>query len=138
MSNHAGSLNRRAFCAASAGLAAIGFTREARADEPAADAPITQIAKFKINMEKETEAIAALKELCKAVEENEPGVLAYICHRAVKTPEDLVFFEVYKDEAAMKAHNGTPHMAKMRTSFLELFKPPLEVTRLSRIGGFTR
>jgi len=137
--NPTDTVNRRNFCAAGAALATIGFTRLASAaDEPAAAAPITQLAKFKINMEKEGEAVEALKELCKAVEENEPGVLAYICHRSVKAPEELVFFEVYKDEAAMKAHNGTPHMAKMRANFLMLFKPPLEVTRLSRVGGFTR
>lgn len=139
MSISAGSLTRRGFCAASAGLATIGFSRLAGAAEDDKSPMITQIAKFKLNMEKEAEGLQALKELCTAVEENEPGVLAYICHRSVKNPDELVFFEVYKDDEAMKAHGKTPHMGKMRAAFAaSLFKPPLEVTRLERIGGFTR
>ena len=69
---------------------------------------ITQLAKFKLNMDKEAEGLQALKELCTAVEQNEPGVLAYVCHRSVKNPDELIFFEVYKDDEAMKAHGKTP------------------------------
>jgi quinol monooxygenase YgiN len=65
-------------------------------------------------------------------------VLAYICSRSAKNPDQLVFFEVYKDEAALKAHGTTPHLGKIRKSFGTLLLPPLEVTRLERIGGFTR
>ncbi len=131
-------LTRRGFCAAGAGLATIGFSRLAGAAEGDTSSAITQLAKFKLNMDKEAEALQALKDLCAAVEKDEPGVLAYVCHRSVKNPDELVFFEVYKDEEAMKAHGKTPHMAKMRTAFVTLFRPPIEVTRLERIAGFTR
>lgn len=134
----AGFVTRRGFCAAGVGLTTIGFSRLAPADEPETDATITQLAKFKLNMEKEAEALQALKDLCASVEENEPGVLAYVCHRSTKNPDELVFFEVYKDEEALKAHGKTPHMAKIRSAFITLFRPPLEVTRLDRIAGFTR
>jgi len=70
-------LTRRNFFAASGGLATIGFSRLASAAEPETSQMITQVAKFKLNMEKEAEGLQALKELCTAVEENEPGVLAY-------------------------------------------------------------
>jgi quinol monooxygenase YgiN len=133
-----GSLTRRGFCAAGAGLATIGFTRLAEAAEGDDGAMISQLAKFKLNMEKEADGLQALKELCTAVEANEPGVLAYICHRSVKNPDELVFFEVYKDEEALKAHGKTPHMGKLRATFATLFRPPLDVTRLDRIGGFSR
>jgi (4S)-4-hydroxy-5-phosphonooxypentane-2,3-dione isomerase len=140
--DHAG-LNRRSFCKLSAvtaagSVATIGFQRLARAEDTDAKQPISQIARFKLNLDKEAEGLEALKELCKAVEENEPGVLAYVCHRTSKKPEELVFFEVYKDEAAMKAHGAAPHLAKIRKLFGTVFLPPLEVTRLDRIGGFTR
>lgn len=134
----AGVLTRRNFCAASAGLATIGFSRLADAAEDDADQMITQIAKFKLNLEKEAEGVAALQELCAAVEKDEPGVLAYICHRSSKNPDELLFFEVYKNQDALKAHGKTPHMAKMQKSFVTLFRPPLEVTRLDRVGGFAR
>jgi quinol monooxygenase YgiN len=131
-------LDRRSFYAASAGLAAIGFNRLASAAEADTGAAITQIAKFKLNMEKEAEGLEALKQLCAAVEENEPGVLAYICSRSAKNPDEIVFFEVYKDDEAMKAHGKTAHIGKLRTAFVTLFRGPLEVTRLDRIGGFSR
>ena len=131
-------LTRRGFCAAGAGFVTIGFSRLASAAEGEKVAMISQLAKFKLNMEKEIDGLQALKELCAAVEENEPGALAYICHRSVKNPDEIVFFEVYKDEDALKAHGKTPHIGKLRAAFATLFRPPLEVTRLDRIGGFAR
>ena len=131
-------LTRRTFCAASAGLAAFGFNRMAAAAEPEAGKVITQLAKFKLNMEKEAEGLQALKELCAAVEKNELGVLVYLCHRVTKKPDELVFFEVYKDQEALKAHSKTPHFAKLRSGFASLFRLPLEVTRLDRVAGYAR
>jgi autoinducer 2-degrading protein len=135
---HQGKFTRRTFCAATAGAAAFGFNRFAAGAEPETGKVITQLAKFKLKTEKETEAIGALKELCAAVEKNEPGVLIYICHRAAKKPDEIVFFEVYKDEAALKAHGQTPHMAKLRKVFTNFFQFPLEVARLDRIAGYAR
>jgi quinol monooxygenase YgiN len=123
---------------AGAGAAAIGFNRLAAAADADTSQMITQLAKFKLNPEKESEAVQALKDLCAGVEAGEPGVLAYICHRSTKNPEELVFFEVYKDEQALKDHGKTAHMAKLRGSFAMLFRPPLEVIKLDRVGGFTR
>jgi len=110
----------------------------AQAADEDADTMITQIAKFKLNMEKEDEGVQLLADMCVAVEENEPDVLVYICHRSAKKPEEIVFFEVYKNAEALKAHGKTPHLGKLRTSFGKLFLPPLSVTRLDRIGGFAR
>ena len=138
MNSHHRRLSRRTFCAASAGVAAFGFNRLAAAADAEGGKVISQIAKFKLNLEKEAEAIAALKELCAAVEKSEPGVLVYLCNRVAKKPDELVFFEVYKDEEAFKAHGKSPHLAKLRKDFATLFRLPLEVTRLDRIGGFAR
>lgn len=132
------SLTRRCFLAAGAGTAALGFNRLAQAADEETDGMITQIAKFNLNPKMEAEGLAALKELCAAVEENEPGVLVYTCHRSEKNPEELVFFEVYKDEAALKAHGTTPHIGAIRKLFGKAFLPPLEIVRLDRVGGFTR
>jgi quinol monooxygenase YgiN len=138
MTIDAGPLTRRAFCAAGAGLAAIGFSRMASASDAGAGMTVTQIAKFKLVPAQEEKALAALREMCAAVEKNEPGVLAYLCHRSEKKHDELVFFEVYRDEAALKAHLKTPHFRKLFQSFGTLFRGPLEVTRLEQIGGFSR
>jgi quinol monooxygenase YgiN len=136
----ASKLTRRGFCAAGAGAAAatIGFNRLASAADADPGEMITQLAKFKLNPEAQDEAIQSLKELCSAVEANEPDVLVYICHRSVKSPEELVFFEVYKNKEALAAHGKTPHLGKLRTSFAKLFRPPLEIVPLERIGGYAR
>jgi quinol monooxygenase YgiN len=134
-----GSFSRRTFCAASAGLAAFGFNRLAVAGDAETGKTISLLARFKLNMEKEAEAIQTLKELCAAVEKNEPGALVYLCSRVAKKPDEIVFFEVYKDEEAFKAHSKAPHLAKLRKGFVTaLFRPPLELTRLDRVGGFAR
>ena len=63
MSHATNGLTRRAFCAAGAGLATIGFNRLAvAADAPSADKMVTQIAKFKLNKAKEQEALQVLAE----------------------------------------------------------------------------
>jgi quinol monooxygenase YgiN len=131
-------VTRRMFCATTAGLATIGFNRLALAADAEADKMITQIAKFKLNMANEVRGLQALREMCAAVEAKEPGVLVYLCHRSEKKRDELVFFEVYKDEATLKAHSKTPHFGKLLVAFSSLFHLPLEVTRLDRIGGFAR
>ena len=142
MSSDSNSLTRRNFWTTTAALAGvactstIGFNRLAQADE--SGEMITQLAKFKLNMDNEEEAVEALETLCAAVEEHEPGVLAYICHRSTKEPEELVFFEVYQDADALKEHGATEHLGNLRKVFAKLFRPPLEITRLDRVGGFSR
>ena len=129
--------------AAVAAVTGIGFTRLAFAAGDASKM-ITQTAAFRIDAAREAEAIAALTELAKAVETNEPGVLAYIPHKVASDPTQIVFFEVYADEAAMKNHGQQPHLKKLGELFATgLFKPfaegkPVDIVKLDRIAGFSR
>ncbi len=132
---------RKEFLMASAVLAGgLGFVRPALAEEKggAGSEAITQLAEFNFNMDKEAEGIEALKTICAAVEETEPGTLAYVCSRSKDKPEHVVFFEIFKDQAALEAHGKTPHLAKFFASFKDLFQPPVKITVLDRIGGFIR
>lgn len=60
----------------------------------------------------ETEAVAALKKLALLVEQTQPDTLAYLVHTPDMSQPNLptsyhgevIFFEVYKNEAAFKAH----------------------------------
>ena len=60
MKDLSGLFTRRGFYAASAGLATLGFSRLAVAAEGETGAMITQLAKFKLNLEK-TLAVAAVR-----------------------------------------------------------------------------
>src|SRR5688572_26017986 len=132
--------------AAAAAIAGIGFSRLASAQQAGADPAkmVTQTAAFRIDPAREAEAVAALTELAKAVEEKEPGVLAYIPHKVASDPTQIVFFEVYADEAAMQSHGQQPHLAKLREHFGGgLFKAfaegkPVEIVKLERVAGFCR
>ena len=64
--------------------------------------------------------------------------------RVASDPTQIVFFEVYADEAAMKNHGQQPHLKKLGELFATgLFKPfaegkPVDVVKLDRIAGFSR
>ncbi len=139
MSEQSIGTTRREFVAAGAGAAAVaafGFNRMAQAED--SDALITQIVKFKIKEGQEEAAEEVLRTMTAAVEKEEPGVLAYIAHRSKKDPSTVVFFEVYKDQAAVAAHGTTAHMGVMRQKFATTFVPPLDLEPLDRVGGYMR
>ena len=139
-------VNRKEFITttAAAGTAAIlagaGFSREvsAQAAEVGEDS-ITQLAIFKYKADKKDEAAAALAGLAAKVQENEPGVLAYIPHLNEKD-EEVSFFEIYKDADALKNHSTMPYMGDLRPMFGPegVFLPPLKIVKLTRVGGFHR
>lgn len=141
MSEQSKGTTRREFVAASAGAAAVaafGFNRMTEAAHHEGAMPITQIVKFTIKEGQEESAEELLRTMTAAVEKEEPGVLAYIAHRSKKDPSTVVFFEVYKDEAAVAAHNTTKHMGEMRAKFMDNFVMPLDVEQLDKVGGFMR
>lgn len=99
---------------------------------------IVIIARLKMKEGKEEEAMALARSLVQGVQAEESGALAYVCHRSNEEPSELVFFETYTDEDALKAHRKTPHMAVMNKAFAELFDPPVKIERLERVEGFFR
>lgn len=73
------------------------------------------ISVWTISKGNEKACIAALKRLAKQVEQQQEGTLAYLVHvpdmsqpsQPTPTPLQVVFFEIYKDEAAFLEHvNG--------------------------------
>ena len=132
--------SRREFVATAAGAAALtaafGFNRVSEAAHH--EEAITQIVRFKVQEGKEEAAAEMLATLTKAVEENEPGVLAYIAHFTKESPKEVVFFEVYKNAEALAEHGKMPHLAEMRKVFMQLFEMPLEIQQLDKVGGFMR
>lgn len=130
---------RREFVAATAGaamVAAFGFNRLTHAEDTAG--VITQIVTLTLKAGAEDKAIATLQELTAAVKANEPDVLVYIAHRSQKDPTKIVFFEVYKDAAAVANHSKQPHMAKMFAQAGALFEPGMQVEKMDRVGGYSR
>jgi quinol monooxygenase YgiN len=74
---------------------------------------IAIVAKIKAKAGSETQVEAAFKEMIKQVRANEPDTLAYVLHKSVQDPTTFVFFEQYKDQAAVDAHGKTAHMKEL-------------------------
>jgi quinol monooxygenase YgiN len=112
------------------------------------------IAKWTILQGNEKKAIKALKQLAQDVKENEPGTLLYMVNvpnlneKSLPTPPagEVVFWEIYKDQAAFQRHvGGSIFQNFVKTYgglFLNDFSNPSQVymmtEMLTQIGGFSR
>ena len=56
--------------------------------------------------------IAAVTQGMRTAVQTEPGVLALYCVADKTNPDKLLFFEIYANEAAYKAHLATAHFKK--------------------------
>lgn len=104
---------------------------------------IAVTAEFRINEGKEAEAIAAIEKVAAAVSANEPGTLMYTWHRGIKDPAQILVYEHYADEDAMKAHssgaNGS-HLAEFQKAFASgVFDPSsVKINRFSKVAEIQR
>lgn len=99
----------------------------------------TIIARIKIKDGKEDEALAALTKMAEGVRAKEPGTLAYMIHRSANDPSEIVFFELYSDDAAAAAHSQGESMKEFQSGFADLFDvSQVKIERLERVGGLVR
>lgn len=54
----------------------------------------------------------AWKKMVEVVKAEEPGILVYSLHRRRDGPPKLLFFEVYRDEESLRAHEGRQDLAE--------------------------
>jgi quinol monooxygenase YgiN len=48
-------------------------------------------------------------ETVEAIKANEPGTLVYASHLVYGQPLQRIFYELYRDKAALEAHEAAPH-----------------------------
>jgi len=118
------------------------------------------VARWTIKQGCEIAAKAALLELAKHVQSQEPDTLLYLVHvpdmaelsLPTPSPLEVVFFEVYKDKDAFLAHLTGPVFQQFVATHLKLFlstsvtgqdgkpvqSPFVLVENLQRLGGFVR
>jgi len=75
---------------------------------------VTVVAKLRAAKGKGDALAALLEEQAVVVRKAEPGCLAYRPHRSATDPEQFLFYEQYRDEAAFDAHRKAPHLAGFR------------------------
>ena len=62
------------------------------------------------------------RELMRAMEDHsrkEPGCLMYIGHQSTEDPRKFMFYEQYKDAAALEAHRNAPYFRQYVTGGLD-------------------
>jgi quinol monooxygenase YgiN len=104
---------------------------------------------------KERAAVAALKRLAKEVQKHEKKTLTYLVHvpdSPTPSPLQVVFFEIYKDNAAFLVHLNGPifngFVNRHKNLFLcttvesksgeKIARPYVSAEILKRIAGFVR
>ncbi len=116
----------------------IGFLRPEVAAAADASQMITITATLALNPEHADAAIEGLQKMVKQVEAKEPGVLAYICNRGVQDRNEILFFEIYENQAAIDTHGKTSHMAEFRESAAEFFVGDIKIVPYERVQGYHR
>jgi quinol monooxygenase YgiN len=84
--------------------------------------PYVRVAEIEIDPVKLDAYQAAIKEEIETSVRVEPGVLALYAVAAKDNPAHIRVFEIYADEAAYKAHLGTPHFKKYKAETQEMVK----------------
>ncbi len=74
---------------------------------------LTVIAKLKVQPGKETEFERACRVMIEHVKTAEETTATYVLHRARKDPTTFLFYERYRDRAALDAHSQSPQMATL-------------------------
>lgn len=120
-----------------AALGGLGFIRP-QASLAAESEMITVTATLTLNPDNADEAIAALQKMVAAVEANEPGVLAYICNRNLQNPNEIMFFEIYENQAATKIHGQTPHMKTFQSDGPRFFVGEMAIGYYQQLAGYHR
>src|ERR1700745_2772601 len=61
--------------------------------------------------EGEADRVAEILERCLPEAQREPGAALFLISRARDNPAQFLFYELFRDEAAFKAHQDSPHFA---------------------------
>jgi quinol monooxygenase YgiN len=100
---------------------------------------IVILARFVIREGKQNEALEAVRTMSEQVRAGEPGCLVYLCHRSLAEPSEIVWYEVYEDDAAVATHGGSEHMKAFGRRLPDIVDvTQIKVERLERVDGFVR
>jgi quinol monooxygenase YgiN len=99
---------------------------------------VTLLAHYVTESAETASILADLEAMCRAVEAEEPGCLAYRVLRDAEHPDEIWLYEVYDGPDSFDAHRLTPHF---RFYIEERIAPRLirrERHRLDQVGGIAR
>lgn len=77
---------------------------------------------LKVDMLVKAGTEAQCKEYIRILQEHsrkEPGCVQYVGHQSTENPRKFLFYEVYKDQAALHAHRVAPYFKQYVTGGLD-------------------
>lgn len=69
------------------------------------------------------------------IRESEPGTLVYAVHTVAESPQERIFYELYRDRAAFQAHEEQPHVRAFLEARALLLSEDPQVDRLELVTG---
>jgi autoinducer 2-degrading protein len=89
---------------------------------------LAMLVKVRIKPEKRDRFLEVIEHDALASERDEPGCLRFNVLQDAQDPNTYIFYEVYKDQAALEAHRATPHFAMWNEASQECLAAPAERT----------
>jgi quinol monooxygenase YgiN len=93
------------------------------------------VATLKVKSGSEAAFEQAAREMIDYVKQSEPGTLKYVLHRSTSDPTEFLFYEVYRDQAAMTAHSSSEAMGKLFATLGTLLDGRPTIAMYEEIAG---
>jgi quinol monooxygenase YgiN len=88
----------------------MDLTCDAGGDDMTGDAaPFALVVRFTVRPEAVAAFDALVADTATGIREREPGTLIYACHRVEGQPQQRIFYELYRNQAAFEVHEAQPH-----------------------------
>ncbi len=91
------------------------------------------IVSAKVKPEQRGRFLEAIEENAVSSVRDEPGCLRFDVVRDNDDPDHYLFYEVYRDEEAFRAHRDTDHFARWREAADVCLSEPLDATHAAMV-----
>jgi len=92
---------------------------------------IALVVRFELAPGEEAAFDALMTETCRGIATHERGTIVYAVTRDPAHPSVRTFLEVYRDEAALRAHENQPHTRRFLDRRSDHLAAPIVVERLA-------
>ena len=73
------------------------------------------VVRFRLKPGKEQDFDQLVARTVVQIQQHEPGTLLYLCQSVDGAPDQRIFYELYQDREAFKAHEGQPYVQDFLT-----------------------
>jgi autoinducer 2-degrading protein len=91
------------------------------------------VVQVKVKPEMREKFLAAALDDSTCSVRDEPGCVRFDVLEDQSDPNKFIFYEVYRDEAAVEAHRAAPHYARWRAAAAEVLAEPTAATRCTTV-----